>query len=150
MGGIIVRTALTQLESLKRHLYSFVSFSAPHLGYLYNPSTHIQAGLWFMNTWQKSISIEELCMRDKEEIRKCFLYKLSKSGTLNHFKQMALISSSQDKYVPYESARIEQNRSIISDKLSFSEGQILREMIDGVLSSVECQEFSRMDIIFNI
>lgn len=102
-----------------------------------------------MNTWQKSISIEELCMRDREELRKCFLYKLSKSGTLNHFKQIALISSSQDKYVPYESARIEQNRSVIG-KLSFSDGQILREMIDGTLSSLECHELSRMDIIFNI
>lgn len=54
-----------------------------------------------MNAWQKSDSIEELCMRDSEDLRSCFLFKLSKSGSLNSFKNIALIGSCQDKYVPF-------------------------------------------------
>ena len=92
-----------------------------------------------MNTWQKSDSIEELCMRDSDENRNSFLYKLSKSGSLNAFKKVAFIGSCQDKYVPYESARVEQNQTIISDKLGFHEGQILREMIEGILQNLGCK-----------
>lgn len=65
MGGLIVRTALCYLENISKNLYSYISLSTPHLGYLYEPSTHIQAGLWVMKTLQKSNSIEEICMRDQ-------------------------------------------------------------------------------------
>jgi hypothetical protein len=85
MGGVIIRTALCYLENVDRHLYSFISLSAPHLGYLYEPSTHIQAGLWFMNTWNKATSIEQICLRDKEDLRQCFLYRLSRCKTLDKF-----------------------------------------------------------------
>lgn len=57
MGGIVVRTALCWLENVGEHLHSYISLSTPHLGYLYQPSTHIQAGLWLMSTLQKTNSI---------------------------------------------------------------------------------------------
>jgi len=40
-------------------------------------------------------------MRDNEELKNCFLFKLSKSGSINSFKNIAFIGSCQDKYVPY-------------------------------------------------
>lgn len=107
-------------------MQTLITFSTPHLGYLYNPSAHIQAGLWFMNTWQKSDSIEELSMRDSEDLRNCFMYKLNRSGSMNSFKHMAFVGSIQDKYVPYESARLEQNETFISDKLNGFNGRVLR------------------------
>jgi hypothetical protein len=57
MGGIIIRSALTYIKNVESFLYSYISFSSPHLGYLYEPSPLVQAGLWFLNTWQKSQSL---------------------------------------------------------------------------------------------
>lgn len=101
MGGIIIRSALTSLQHLNKYLHVYMSFSSPHLGYLYEPSRLIQAGLWFLNTWQKSQSLEQLCMRESNDPRNCFLYRLSESRTLSHFRNLVLISSTQDEYVPY-------------------------------------------------
>lgn len=67
------------------------------------------------------------------------MYRLSQSKSLNKFKQLALVGSSQDKYVPYESARIEQNQRIIRDSLSSQTGLVIQEMIHGLLGSLECK-----------
>lgn len=83
-----------------------MSFSSPHLGYLYEPSALVQAGLWLLNAWQKVQSLDELCMRDSKDPRKSLLYRLSENNCFKSFQQLAFLSSSQDEYVPYESARL--------------------------------------------
>lgn len=35
MGGIIIRSALSYIKNLDSYLYSYMSFSSPHIGYLY-------------------------------------------------------------------------------------------------------------------
>jgi hypothetical protein len=40
-------------------------------------------------------------MKDSNDPRKSFLYRLSENNSLHGFKKLALISSSQDEYVPY-------------------------------------------------
>ena len=112
MGGIIIRSALSYIKNLESYLFSYMSFSSPHLGYLYEPSALVQAGLWLLNAWEKVPSLDELCMRDSPDLRGSLLYRLSENNTLRGFKQLALISSSQDEYVPYESARIEKNTGL--------------------------------------
>ena len=77
MGGVIIRSALPHLKNLSPSMHAFMSFSSPHLGYLYEPSALIQAGLWLLHAWQKTPSLEELCMRDHEDLRKSILYRLS-------------------------------------------------------------------------
>ena len=64
MGGIIIRSALSYIKNLDNYLYSYMSFSSPHLGYLYEPSALVQAGLWILNALEKVPSLDELCMRD--------------------------------------------------------------------------------------
>lgn len=73
-----------------------MSLSTPHLGYLYQPPTLIQAGLWIMNTWQKCDSIQEMSMRDHSDLRNTTLYKISKNESLKNFKKICFLSSSQD------------------------------------------------------
>jgi hypothetical protein len=58
MGGIIIRSALSYIKNIDPYLYTYMSFSSPHLGYLYEPSALVQAGLWLLNTWQKSESLD--------------------------------------------------------------------------------------------
>jgi hypothetical protein len=58
MGGIIIRSALSYIKNLHPYLYSYMSFSSPHLGYIYEPSKLIQAGLWLLNAFQSVQSLE--------------------------------------------------------------------------------------------
>ena len=64
MGGIIIRTALPRLEQFSKKFYTYISLSSPHVGFLYNPSKLIDAGLWIINNVQKSLSIQQLTMQD--------------------------------------------------------------------------------------
>lgn len=57
MGGIIIRSALSYIRNIDQYLYTYMSFSSPHLGYLYEPSAIVQAGLWLLKTFQKSQSV---------------------------------------------------------------------------------------------
>jgi len=45
-------------------------------------------------------------MSDDSDLEKCFLYKLSEKQGLGWFKHILLISSYQDSYAPFDSARI--------------------------------------------
>jgi hypothetical protein len=44
------------------------------------------------------------------KVAKTLLYKLSESGTLEHFRKVVLLSSPKDQYVPAYSARIQVSR----------------------------------------
>lgn len=66
----------------------------------------IKAGLWFMRKMNKVKSLDQLAMEDAESLKDSFLYKLSQSGTLRNFRKIILLSSSEDSYVPWHSARI--------------------------------------------
>lgn len=48
MGGLIIRSALPYLEQYSSRMHLFMSFSSPHLGYMYNSSRIIDAGMWFL------------------------------------------------------------------------------------------------------
>lgn len=52
-------------------------------------------------------------MSDASRPNKTFLYNLSELPCFNMFKNVMLLSSFQDKYVPFESARIEVRPKVI-------------------------------------
>lgn len=57
LGGVIVRAALPHLSEYKVNMNTYISLSSPHLGYGYNNSMLIDAGLWFLKRMRKSISL---------------------------------------------------------------------------------------------
>ena len=89
--------------------------------------------------WKKSESLAQLALRDHSDPRQSFLYQLSQSPGavclcldlftvliivlwvlffmlgLNYFKNILLVSSVQDQYVPYHSARIEMCKPASKD-----------------------------------
>lgn len=73
-----------------------MTFSTPHLGYLYESSTLIKAGLWILTSWQKIEALQELSMKDHENLRETVLYKLSKNDSLKKFKKICFVCSSLD------------------------------------------------------
>nr|BAA92066.1 unnamed protein product [Homo sapiens] len=86
-----------------------------------------------MQKWKKSGSLLQLTCRDHSDPRQTFLYKLSNKAGLHYFKNVVLVGSLQDRYVPYHSARIEMCKTALKDKQS---GQIYSEMIHNLLRPV--------------
>lgn len=145
LGTIIIRSALTrpQMRPLLPKLHTFLSLSGPHLGTLYNSSGLVnmgsfstvpffigdqhraslllllfdtfRTGLWLMQRWKKSGSLQQLSLKDAEDPRNSFLYRLARSSELHHFRYVILSASAQDRYVPLHSARIEMCRAAVKD-----------------------------------
>ena len=46
MGGLIVRSALTQMEAQRYHMKCFVTLATPHLGHLFHNSSINKFGMW--------------------------------------------------------------------------------------------------------
>ncbi|XP_041866375.1 protein FAM135A isoform X2 [Melanotaenia boesemani] len=135
LGNLIVRSVLTRprFKCYLSKLHTFLSLSGPHLGTLYNSSALVNTGLWFMQKWKKSGSLLQLTCRDHSDPRQTFLYKLSKKSGLQYFKNVVLVGSLQDRYVPYHSARIEMCKTALKDKQT---GPVYAEMIENLLLPV--------------
>uniref|UniRef100_A0AAR2KW30 DUF676 domain-containing protein n=1 Tax=Pygocentrus nattereri TaxID=42514 RepID=A0AAR2KW30_PYGNA len=135
LGNLIVRSVLTRprFKCYLSRLHTFLSLSGPHLGTLYNTSALVNTGLWFMQKWKKSGSLLQLTCRDHSDPRQTFLYKLSKKAGLQFFKNVVLVGSLQDRYVPYHSARIEMCKTALKDKQT---GPVYAEMIENLLVPV--------------
>ena len=145
LGTIIIRSALTrpQMRPFLPKLHTFLSFSGPHLGTLYNSSGLVnmgiytivynfckfhyilrtifcfKKGLWLMQRWKKSGSLQQLSLKDSDDPRNSFLYRLARNSELHHFRYVILSASAQDRYVPLHTARIEMCRAAMKDPTIF-------------------------------
>ncbi|XP_029370720.1 protein FAM135B [Echeneis naucrates] len=135
LGNIIIRSVLTRprFRCYLPKLHTFLSLSGPHLGTLYNNSTLVSTGLWLMQKLKKSGSLLQLTFRDHVDPRKTFLYLLSQKPGLQFFKNVVLVASPQDRYVPFHSARIEMCKTALKDRTT---GPVYTEMINNLLQPV--------------
>ena len=106
MGGIIARASLKHLKKFEKQLGFFCSLASPHLGYLNGTDGMIKAGLWVMRKMKETKSLDQLSMQDSKKVEESFLFNLSTQGSLKKFRKIILISSAEDSYVPWHSARI--------------------------------------------
>lgn len=107
LGNIIIRNLITRPEfaHLQSKLHALLSICGPHLGTRFQHGL-ISTGMWFMRKWYNSMSLLQLSLKDTPNPRDCFLYHLSETATFEHFRHVILLTSHQDKYVPYQSAKI--------------------------------------------
>lgn len=154
IGNVIIRTALTdsRMEPFLKHLYTYMSVSGPHLGYLYSSNSLFNSGLWIMKKLKGTQCIHQLTFTDAPELENTFFYKLCKQKTLEHFRNIILLSSPQDGYVPYHSARIEMCQASSWD--SSKKGKIFTEMLNDCLDQIrtpssEQRMFVRCDVNFD-
>ncbi|UYV69086.1 FAM135B [Cordylochernes scorpioides] len=117
LGNIIIRSALTraELRPFLPRLHTLLSLSGPHLGTLYNSSGLVNMGMWFMQKLKKSGSLLQLSLKDASDPRHSFLYRLSQKPGMEYFNNILLFGSSQDRYVPLHSARIEMCKAALKD-----------------------------------
>ncbi|EGR30000.1 serine esterase, putative [Ichthyophthirius multifiliis] len=146
LGGIIIRAALPYLEDYSQKMYSFITLSSPHLGFMYNSNIIIEAGLWFLKRWKKSECLQQLSLTDHNEIEECFLYKLSQYKGIGWFKNICLASSFQDRYAPFDSARIQ----LTKEGLNSEKGKRYTEMTKNILDQINADFFNRLDVHFDI
>ncbi|KAK7319366.1 hypothetical protein RJT34_04086 [Clitoria ternatea] len=153
IGNLIIRTALTEsiMEPYLRFLHTYVSISGPHLGYMYSSNSLFNSGLWILKKLKGTQCIHQLTFTDDQDLENTFIYNLSKERTLANFRNVLLLSSPQDGYVPYHSARIEPCPAA---SLDFSKrGKIFLEMLNNCLDQIQTHSDHRVvmrcDINFN-
>lgn len=150
LGGLIIRAAMAYLEQLKDKFYTYMSLSSPHLGYLYSPKFLVSAGLWVLKKWKKSESLKELSMSDSMNLEDSYLYRLSEISKLEWFKNIILVSSYQDSYVAFESARIQFRKEQNSGKPSSAKNELYEKMARNLLGNVPTNVVYRLDVNFKI
>lgn len=155
LGNLIIRAALIDdvLKPYLQHLHVFLSISAPHLGYLYSSNNMFNGGLWLLKQLNKGSAVmHELTFTDRPDMLDCYLYKLSQAKCWEYFKHVLLLSSPQDKYVPYHSARIELCPAAMRDT---KRGALYASMVQGCLApllkaaSHSDHSFIRADVNFD-
>jgi len=146
LGGLIIRSALPYLEQYASKMHLYMTLSSPHLGYMYQSSKLVDAGMWVLKKWKKSTCLKELTMTDAEKIEDTYLYKLSKNKGLGWFKIVAFLSSYQDQYAPFESARIQVGKKSSYD----SKSQAYAQMAKNILSEITTDYVYRIDVNFKM
>ncbi|KAK8967313.1 hypothetical protein KSP40_PGU010399 [Platanthera guangdongensis] len=136
IGNIIIRSALTDrlFDPYRKNLHTYMSVSGPHLGYWYSSNSLFNSGLWVLKKLKNTQCIHQLTFSDDPDLQNTFFYKLCKQKTLEHFKNIILLSSPQDGYVPYHSARIELSPASSSDYSR--KAQVFLEMLNNCLDQI--------------
>ena len=147
MGGLIIRAALPHLSKYKDLMYTYFSLSSPHLGYMYSSSKLVGAGMWFLKQWKGAESLKQLSMTDESVPEDTFIFKLSKLEGLKWFKNVGLISSFEDQYAPYDSARIQIHDQAREDG---KQGKTYAKMARNILNDLPLQNLYRIDVNFMI
>ncbi|KAG9444289.1 hypothetical protein H6P81_015629 [Aristolochia fimbriata] len=154
IGNVIIRSSLADrvMEPYLKYLHTYMSLSGPHLGYLYSNNSLFNSGLWLLKKLKGPQCIHQLTMTDDPDLQNTFFYKLCKQKTLDCFKNMILLSSPQDGYVPYHSARIELCPVAAMD--SSKKGQVFTEMLNNCMDqirspSLDERRFMRCDVNFD-
>jgi len=108
IGSIIIRAAIsTQIfHPFRPKLHTFITLNSSHCGNKYLNSTLISSGIWTIMQMQKTSLLEQLQLADADAPEKSYIFKLSQEPGLELFKQVVLVATRQDSYVPIYSAHI--------------------------------------------
>ncbi|XP_010912434.1 uncharacterized protein [Elaeis guineensis] len=154
IGNIIIRTALAEsmMAPFLKHLHTYMSISGPHLGYWYSSNSLFNSGLWLLKKLKGAQCIHQLTFSDHPDLQNTFFYGLCKQKTLANFKNIILLSSPQDGYVPYHSARIELCQASSSDHSK--KAGVFMEMLNNCLDQIRAPSsqrrvFMRCDVNFD-
>jgi hypothetical protein len=106
IGGIIIRAALPLLHEYHSKLYTFLSLSALHLGFMDQQSNLFNGVIWALGYWRKITLFQQLTLKDAANLRDTYLARLTQQKGLEHFKWVVLVSSKQDNYSPVKSSGV--------------------------------------------
>lgn len=146
LGGLIIRAALPLVECLSDRMHMYMSLSSPHLGFMYS-SKLLDAGMWLLKKVKKNQCLKQLCLEDYHKTEGTCLYLLSKADGLQWFQYVVLVSSSQDEYAPFGSARIEVPEKASKDP---EMGNYYIQMAHNLLQKFTMQNLIKFDVHFKL
>lgn len=79
------------MEPFLKYLYTYVSVSGPHLGYLYSSNSLFNSGLWLLKKLKGAQCIHQLTFTDDPDLEKTFFYKLCKVLSGHFFKLLSSV-----------------------------------------------------------
>jgi len=146
-GSIVARVALSRpdLAPLRPLLHTYVSFSGPHLGMLYSSNALVEIGMWGLRRWRGAQCLAELSLKDAPEPTSALLYRLSKQPVLGLFRNVLLVSSSEDRYVPHHSARIQLCEQAVHDEKL---GAVFVSMVYNLTQSLQKANLLHVEVHF--
>lgn len=111
-------------------MHGFFSLSTPHLGTVKHHSRVASLGMWIVKKVSRSKALEQLNMNESSDKTKSNIYVLSQVEGLNWFKHVVLVSSHQDLYVPYDSARIQTVDKERKDRIQSIKDDMVNNLIN--------------------
>lgn len=145
-GGLIVRAALPLLHEYSSKMFTALFFSTPHMGSFPEQMSLINSVLWGLKKWRKSKFLEQVSMTDTSDPKEGFIYRLSQTKGLEWFQWVVLVSSYQDHYSVYESARIETCKTTYNQPGK----DHYPTMVKNLLDPVKPERVFRFDVNFSI
>lgn len=149
LGGLITRAALTAplLQRYLDKLHAYISLATPHCGYLLSDNSMLGTGMWLLRKWNKSTCLTQLAMSDSTDAKSTMVYELASAPSLKFFRHVYLLASHQDRYAPFNSARIELVTGNMVDRRKASTYQA---MVSAMLAKIDDQrtEMRRIDVTF--
>ena len=109
VGCIVVRAALLQpaLQEFRPRLGTFMSLCGPHLGLAGANNTLLTSGMKVLQHVKQAKWISQALLEDAEVPEKGFLHRLAREAGLGEFRNVLLLGSRQDRYVPYYSTMVD-------------------------------------------
>ena len=143
LGGLIIRAALPHLVQFKDYFKTFMTFSTPHLGVGASDSKLVETGLSFISSWKKMKALDQMSLKDHDDPKKTFLYRLSEKPGFGWFKEVVLVSSPQDTYSPFDSSRIQIS---MKNSSNLKTSQAYSDMVDNLLKKIQNGQLRRVDV----
>jgi len=146
LGCVIIRSCVetTTMQPYLQYFYTFLSISGSHLGIKTASRYSMISGVWIFKEAQGSKCLDQLLLRDADDIVETFLYKLSLGKGLSFFSNILLVSSAQDYSVPFYSARVEKE----FQRMASEQGQYFNLIVDNILAPLENNNFLRLNVLF--
>ena len=92
-----------------------------------------------------------MAMDDTQNVEQSFIYKLSEKPGLQWFNHVVLVSSNQDGYVPFDSARMQLcNEALQDNKSNKGTGQQYVQMSWNLLNGLKTKLLYRVGVDFVI
>ncbi|CAE7775115.1 fam135b [Symbiodinium sp. CCMP2456] len=145
-GGLIVRSAIPHLQEFKDKMFTFITFSSPHVGYFLKNISLFHLGLKVLQSWRGSQCLTQLSMADADDPRQTMIYKPPGLFRIQYFQNVVLVSCASDSYGPFDSARVE-----IGNMLGMhTSQQAYQEIVQNLWKNVKPERVFRFDVNFHI
>lgn len=109
LGGLLIRSALQELEHYKDNFQTLMTLGTPHWGYMHSSSSLVSLGIKIYDRMVDDKLLHQLKLSDAKNTKDTRIYKLSKAPQIGYFKQVLIFGSDQDTFASIETSLIKES-----------------------------------------